>query len=117
MTQYGVEHDLAQSPFRTRLMYGQASIGQGGIDFCFSSRTSMARFEDGLEKNREELRSSLSNRFKIKFKLSDAFCDIQLYRRCERRGFLIYMDGDEVQWIGQLEYDGQRVCRQTLQEK
>lgn len=66
-----------------------------------------------LEENREELKQSLSNRFKIPFKLSDDFCDLTLYRKTERRGFYVIISGSVVEWAAKLEYDGQRI-RQKL---
>lgn len=108
MTKSGVERDLRRSPYVTNLMYGNKNV-----TFCFSSATCKMRFDEAIESNRKEIRESLTARFKIEFKVANEFCDITLYRKIERRGFLICMEGVEVKWLGELTYNGIEVIKKS----
>lgn len=106
MTRSGVEWDLRKSPYATTISYRD----DHAISFVFSSATVKARFDEAIEDNRSEIKDSLSNRFRIKFKIADDMCDLSLYRKLERRGFLIYVNGSVVEWLGNVEYNGRQVC-------
>lgn len=108
MTKSGVERDLRRSPYTTNIMYGKKNV-----TFCFSSATCKMRFDEAIETNRKEISESLTARFKIKFHVADEFCDVTLYRKIERRGFLICMEGVEIKWLGELTYNGTEVIRKN----
>lgn len=105
MTKSGIERDLKITPYYLKLNYPNGNE----ITYYFSSQLSLDRFDSNLGINRKTLRESLLNRFRIKFKLADDFCDLQLYRRIESRGFRIVINGSEVEWLGRLEYSGQKL--------
>lgn len=105
MTPSGVERDLYKSPYNITVDYSNGH----SITYVFSTPYSKDRFEIQLEENRKAISESLTNRFRMKFYISDDFCDITLYRKIERRGFHIIRDGRVTEWLGKLEYNGQRV--------
>lgn len=106
MTKSGVEYNPDASPFIKKINYGDREI-----IFVFSSSAVMTRFEELLDANREEIRSSLEGRFKIKFNISPEFCDLILYRKQERRFYRVYIDGECVQWQGKLLFDGRQALK------
>lgn len=108
MTISGVERDLKVTPLTTVIEYGDRLVC-----YCFSSYTVQQKFEKELETHRAQIKESLTNRFRISFNVSDDFCDLDLYRRTERRGFLVRFGEDEVTWLGQVEYNGQRVIKKN----
>lgn len=108
MTKSGVERDLKKTPYVAIISYHNKKV-----TYCFSSHTALTKFEQDLEKNRAEIKESLSARFKIEFFISQDFCDIILYKKIERRGFLIYIGEDEVQWPGELIYKGIQVTQKS----
>lgn len=108
MTSSGVERDLTVTPYLVDIKYPDKTMV-----YCFSSMNSKTLFERKIEEHRAEIKESLTNRFRILFSVSDDFCDLDLYRRIERRGFLVKMEGDNITWLGQVEYNGQRVIRKS----
>lgn len=104
MTKAGIEYDLSKTPYREDIKYGFKTIS-----FYFSSDNAKEKFLEELLENRRYLNDSLSNRFKMKFILSDEFCDVQLYKKLERRGFLITIEGVSVRWPGKLVFNGQKL--------
>lgn len=107
MTASGVERDLNVTPYVTIISYDESHK----IGYAFSSKTTQAKFEQEIESNREFIRYSLHSRFRVKFYVSNDLCDLNLYRKLERRGFLIKLDGDDVTWLGQVEYNGRQICK------
>lgn len=112
MTKSGVERDFVKSPYIVSLNYGVNEI-----DYIFSSPYAMEKFKNEYEINRKYIHESLTNRFRMKFYISDDFCDINLYRKIERRGFYIVVNGRAIEWLGNLEYDGQKVIAKGLGAK
>lgn len=106
MTKSGVEHDLIKSPYNILVDYPNGN----SIVYYFSSIAGMTKFSEKLESNREFIKESLTNRFKIKFSISYDFCDVSLYRQVETRGYYIEINGVGVEWHAKLVYDGQEVC-------
>lgn len=104
MTSSGIEHDLKVTPYVTKVMYGKNTY-----EFYFSSINGMKRFERDLEQNRIYINESLTRRFHMKFYVANAFCDVQLYKKIESRGFRIIINGSVVKWLGELEYNGKEL--------
>lgn len=104
MTRSGIEVNLKNSPYGVDINYGSRII-----KYMFSGISSMTKFQNKIEENRQFLKESLTNRFKINFYLSDDFCDMILYKSIEKRAFLVYIDGRPIEWQGNLEYSGQRI--------
>lgn len=104
MTSSGVEHNLSVSPYIVRKVYGEKEV-----IYYFSTSGAMARFEECICSNRDTLCDSLNRRFKIKFYLSPMFCDVMLYKKVESRGFRIVINGRVIEWLKELEYNGQEL--------
>lgn len=104
MTKNGVEANLARSPYKATVYYGKRVI-----TYYFSTNQQREKFFDGFEENRTFIKESLENRFKIKCYIADDFCDLNLYRKLERRGFYIEIDGRPIQWAGNLVYNGEKL--------
>jgi hypothetical protein len=105
MTRYGVEHDLKKSPFTYTVQYDNLNE----IEYCFSSDSIKTRFIALRNGFYEETEDSLSNRFKMDFRVSKDLTDVNLYRKVESRGFLIFFNGEEITWQRALKYDGQKL--------
>lgn len=84
LTRYGVAYDFNESPFKMLITYGDEDI-----TFVFSSQLYKDKFAAKLEKNRETINNSLSNRFGFNIN-GDKIADLRLYQNIEKRGFLIY---------------------------
>lgn len=108
MTSSGIEYNLDLSPYRAEEVYPNGNK----IVFYFSGDLGLRKFTEKKEINRKELNESLSNRFRMKFKLSPDFCDVQLYKKIERRGYLIHFNGRRIEWQGKLKYSGLRLEEQ-----
>lgn len=104
MTNAGIERNLECTPYIYTLEYGTRQI-----KYHFSSHSTREKFIDMIDDNRREIYESLSNRFRMKFFISNDFCDVTLYRKLERRGFLIIVGEEEIRWLGQIEYNGRGV--------
>lgn len=108
MTPSGIEYRLEISPYYVNVEYHNGNK----IAFYFSSELGKRKFSQGLEENRQAIHESLTNRFRMKFKISPDFCDLQFYKRIERRGYLIIFNGVKMEWQGKLVYSGQKVEEQ-----
>lgn len=112
MTKSGIERDLKNSPYITTINYGKNCI-----TYVFSSMTAKTKFEDQIEAYRKEVTESLTNRFRIKFFVGKDLSDVNLYRKIERRGFLIVVNGDDITWLGEVEYNGLNLCKKNSLKK
>lgn len=83
-TRNGIYNNLLDSTYK---------VNTGDIVFVFSSEFYKGKFIDLQKENREKLRRSLHNRFLIDCVFNDYF-DIILYKKIEKRGFLIYSRGE-----------------------
>lgn len=101
MTKSGIEHDLTVSPYFDRVYYGGKVY-----EYYFSSGSGLARFQREKESNRDFIKTSLEQRFKIKFHIGRDFCDMQLYRRIESRGFRVVVDGRNYTCLDEMQYNG-----------
>lgn len=113
MTKAGIEYDLTRTPYSIEEEY--TGKNKKAI-FFFSSESGMERFKEMYKENRTYLMNSLSNRFKMRVILPPLFCDIQLYKKQERRGFRMIIDGREVLWPGKLVLDGKTVIEMNSNE-
>lgn len=77
------------------------------ITYVFSSIKHLNKFTDLIEFNRKRIAESLSNRFKINIRL-DRLADLVLYSKVESRGFLIEIEGDVIQCLGQVKLSGEK---------
>lgn len=104
MTPSGVERDLKKSPYTETLEYNGHMV-----TYIFSCSSALDKFRREYQENRRYIRNSLQNRFRMKFVIGDDLCDLTLYRKIERRGFRIEIDGRPYEWLGQIEYNGQKL--------
>lgn len=103
LTRGGVAYNLDSSPYRYSVDYPKRCI-----TFVFSSDFYKSSFIQRLNKNRERINQSLSNRFGFKIE-QDILCDIKLYTSIEKRGFLIYQNGERFECLNSLTLDGENL--------
>lgn len=107
LTRYGVAHNLPDSPYRYNVEYGNTSI-----TFVFSSKLYMRNFVKSLLLNRRNINLSLSKRFGFRIE-NNVLCDIKLYSRIEKRGFLIYQNGERFECQKSITLDGNSLTMTT----
>lgn len=86
-SRYGVYYDLYESPFKTR---------RDGIVYHFSSELHRNRFERDVFERERIMSRSMGKRigcWKIDMRIPAA---LQLYRQVETRGFLIFLESEDV---------------------
>lgn len=110
LTRAKVAYDLKISPHRHEVSYGETTIL-----FVFSSELYKTKFNDKQEENRLYICDSLSNRFGVSVHLP-ILADIKLYTMIEKRGFLLYVNGVEVECREKVILDGEKVILQNLGE-
>lgn len=101
ITRGGVAYNLTESPYRYNVEYDAAR----SITFVFSSNLYRNNFIKKLQSNRKTINQSLSNRFGFSIK-NDVLCDIKLYLSIEKRGFLIYQNGEKFECQKSIRLDG-----------
>lgn len=100
LTRYGIAYNLPDSPYRYNVEYGSHSI-----TFVFSSQLYMRNFIKKLQSNRKTINLSLSNRFGFSIE-NNVLCDMKLYCSIEKRGFLIYQNGERFECPRSIKLDG-----------
>lgn len=102
-----IAYDFNHSPYRLYV---------GGLWFVFSSENHIKKFKERLDKSRDKISASLSNRFNI-FIQCDAIADIMLYREIEKRGFLIITaEGEKITCLNKVQFVGGKLTKKR-QEK
>ena len=87
ITRNGVCYDLAISEYRHTV---------DGLTFVFSSQLHLNKFIQKVKESRDIINYSLSKRFNIPVDVSQ-LSDIVLYRKIEKRGFLVItVEGTEL---------------------
>lgn len=104
LTRRGIAYDFNESPYRYQVDYGDSSF----ITYVFSSDFYRNNFIKKLNINRGKINFSLSNRFGFDVKCN-LLCDLKLYASIEKRGFLIYKDGERIECLSNLILDGENV--------
>lgn len=108
LTRSGIAYNLKDSPHSLSKDYDD-----GVITYVFSSDLYKRMFAEKVEKNREEINTSLTNRFGFIIK-NDKLCDIKLYLSIEKRGFLLLVDDVEIQSANMLKLVGTSVIKQEV---
>lgn len=85
-TDYGVCYDISSSPFVVEV---------DGIVYRFTSEKHMRKFEDDLEKIEDWVNDSLSRRFHTTIRCP-ALGQLWLYRKVERNGFCLEVEGEQI---------------------
>ena len=101
LTRSKIAYDLNISPHETQVEYEDGKT----FKFVFSSDLYKRNFIKKLEENRETINQSLSNRFGFPIRY-DMLADLKLYTTIEKRGFLIYQDGEKIECLRNLTLDG-----------
>lgn len=87
-----------------------------GLQFVFSSENHVKKFKERLDKSRDKISVSLSNRFNI-FIQCNGIADIVLYTEIEKRGFLIITaEGEKITCLNRVQFVGGKLTRKK-QEK
>lgn len=100
LTRGGVAYNFDASPYRYNVDYGSKSI-----TFVFSSEFYLNNFIRKLKSNREKINQSLSKRFGFMVE-HNILCDIKLYTSIEKRGFLLYKNGERFECLNTIILDG-----------
>lgn len=103
LTRSKVAYDLNISPHSTEIEYGECKI-----KFIFSSDLYRRKFLEKLEDNRKSINESLSNRFGYVITV-DMISDLKLYSSVEKRGFLIFKDGEKIECRNSITLDGNQM--------
>jgi hypothetical protein len=100
LTRSKIAYDLRISPHTVQVLYETCNI-----KFVFSSGLYKRNFLEKIQTNREKINGSISNRFGFSIK-NDILSDLKLYTTIEKRGFLIYKDGEEIECLSSITLDG-----------
>ena len=103
LTRSKIAYDLNISPHFLIVMYNNTEL-----KFVFSSDLYRRNFKQKLEEHRQKINDSLSNRFGFTIR-NDILADLKLYLTIEKRGFLIYQNGDKFECLDTLILDGQNL--------
>lgn len=106
LTRGGVAYNFDVSPYRYNVCYDD----DVSITYVFSSNLYRNNFIKHMNVNRRKINKSLSNRFNFEICL-DVLCDLRLYTSIEKRGFLIYQNGERFECLSNLILDG---CSVTM---
>ena len=100
LTRDGITYNLEESPYTYTMEYGYERLM-----FHFSSELYLGKFIERYIKNREEVNSSLTKRFKIEIH-NDMLADLKLYSSIEKRGFYIATINGSVTCLSNIRLDG-----------
>lgn len=88
----------------------------GKIEFYFSTELNLKKFRERIIENRKKINESLSNRFSLEI-VNENLSDIILYRKIEKRGFLIVNDrGEKIEWPNQIKLNGEKLIKKESRE-
>jgi hypothetical protein len=105
LSRANIAYDLNVSPHTFSLGYPEFDTS---IRFVFSSNLYRSNFESRYQENREKINQSLSNRFGFHIK-NNIIADLKLYISIEKRGFLIYKDGEKFECLKDITLDGSKL--------
>lgn len=103
LTRSKVAYDLNISPHKINMAYDNQEI-----TFVFSSDLYKRKFHEKLTETRKYYQDSLTNRFGVDVCL-DMLFDIKLYTTIEKRGFLLFVDGDKIECQNNITFVGGRM--------
>lgn len=106
----GVCSDINLSPFKLSFEYTSFDNNfytlTSEVVFVFSSEFYMNNFRSKYDENRKNINNSLSNRFGFEI-VNNLLCDLKLYASIEKRGFLVYRDGEKIECLSNIILDGE----------
>lgn len=103
LTRANVCYNLRMTPYTVRVLYGEQEV-----IYHFSSELYKIKFNARMGENRRAINHSLSNRFSFTVK-SDIIADLRLYSSIEKRGYLISVDGEQIECQENITLDGMRM--------
>lgn len=109
LTRSKVAYNLSISPHRESVSYGETIL-----EYVFSSDLYRRKFLEKQKANREEIKTSLSNRFGFTVDIP-LIADLRLYSTIEKRGFLLCKDGVEIECRERITLDGATMTAQSLE--
>lgn len=90
LTRSNIAYDFNISPHQVTVVYDNQEV-----KYIFSSDLYRRKFLEKITENRLKINQSLSNRFGFETYL-ELLCDLKLYSTIEKRGFLLYVNGDKI---------------------
>lgn len=103
LTRSGIAYNLEVSPHKLTLGYSKENI-----TYIFSSNLYLTKFLEKLEQNRNEMNQGLSKRYGLSIMMNE-LCDIKLYSKIEKRGFLIDTDNERFTCLSNIKLDGEKL--------
>lgn len=100
LSRNGIAYDLKHSPYKSIYNYNGVLL-----EYVFSSKTYMEKFDLRVDENRSKISESLSNRFGVKYE-NHLLSDLALYLKIEKRGFLLFKDEVAVECPEDITLDG-----------
>lgn len=108
LTKRGIAYNLKLSPYKSEHEYIASSRDVNSITFVFSSEFYRQKFSEELQNNRAKIQESLSKRFGYKVN-NEMLCDVVLYSKIEKRGFLLIYNGVSVECPERIILDGKNL--------
>ena len=103
LTRSKIAYDFNISPHKLTVPYPDEEI-----TFIFSSNLYKEKFREKIDKNRDVINTSLSNRFGVEI-VNDKIADLRLYQTIEKRGFLIYKGQVKIECLNNIKLDGNKM--------
>ena len=107
LTRGGICYDLKVSPFTVTVYYQNV---HDYVTYVFSSELNRVKFLERMDSQREKIENSFTKRFGYTIK-HNLIADIQLYQMIENRGFLIQINGDNLECLNSIKLDGSKMTR------
>lgn len=103
LTRSGVAYDITISPHNQVMNYDGVSI-----KYTFSSNLYKEIFLRKLEDNRKEVSANMTKRYGVEIN-HDILSDLRLYKKTEKRGFLLTIDDKDITCLNTIRLDGNKV--------
>lgn len=104
LSRNGIAYNLLESPYEYAEEY-EENNDYNIIAYIFSSELYKNKFKNEQLKHRKKINESLSNRFGVKI-IVPMLSDIHLYSKIEKRGFLIRVNGVNIECLDNITLDG-----------
>ncbi len=108
LTRNGIAYDLKISPYKHIIRYEDSD----SVIYTFSSELNKERFINKLSENRNYINGSLSSRFNIPITYNK-LCDLKLYTRIEKRGFLIESEEETFECLNTIRLNGMTLIQES----
>lgn len=102
LTRNGIAYDLTKTPHTIEIIYPE---NKTKVQFCFSSKLNMNKFNDKLVSHRTRIKESLSNRFGLGVE-NNLLSDLVLYSKSESRGFFVRINDGEYKCLSSIKLNG-----------